>query len=524
MSIATSDEAFANGVFQHTFCTELPGTNSASRQPCAMPNLWHAHITPEAASQPSLLAWNQQLAEDMGSGELGQLPQAAAELLTGQRLHPDMRPYAGNYVGHQFGHFAGQLGDGRAITLGEWMHGDRRFELQLKGAGRTPFSRHADGRAVLRSSIREYLVSEAMHALGVPTTRALSLCGTGDTVLRDVFYDGHPAHEPSAIVCRVAPSFLRFGHMQMPVFWQNQDAMRAMFDYLHRHFFADIQATGDEAVAAIFTRICQTTADLMVDWQRFGFVHAVMNTDNMSLLGLTLDYGPFGFLDDYAPNWTPNTSDTQGRYAYANQPHVAGWNLAQLGSAMAWLMDDHQALQDALHQHYTDRFQTKMASAEAAKLGFAQTTPDINALSERWKQLMIRGQMDFTLAHRHLANIQADTPLIDDLGDVFYDEHAKKTVAHELHTWLSDYAALLQKQDIQDSERQQAMNQVNPKYVLRNHIAQRVIERAHDGDFSELQRAFDCLQKPFDEQTEHQDLAQKRPDWAKNCTRLSCSS
>ena len=266
---------------------------------------------------------------------------AVAEVLGGNRVLPGMQPYAARYGGHQFGHWAGQLGDGRAITLGEVVGPDgARQDLQLKGAGPTPYSRTADGRAVLRSSVREFMCSEAMHHLGVPTTRALSLVSTGESVVRDMFYDGHPQAEPGAIVCRVAPSFVRFGNFEILAAHQELDALKRLADYVIATHFPELGAPSAEAYARWFEEICRRTAVMIAEWMRVGFVHGVMNTDNMSILGLTIDYGPYGWLEGFDPGWTPNTTDAGGRrYRYGNQPQIAQWNLVRLANALFPLIE-----------------------------------------------------------------------------------------------------------------------------------------------------------------------------------------
>src|SRR4051812_28568908 len=301
-----AEEKFAN-----RFVTELPAACYSIVQP-----------TPVAA--PKLLAWSSDLAAELG---LSGPSSRTVELLAGNGLTPTMNPYSARYGGHQFGVWAGKLGDGRAITLGE-LAGQ---ELQLKGAGLTPYSRTADGRAVLRSSLREFLCSEAMHWLGVPTTRALSLIGTGEPVIRDMFYDGHPAPEPGAIVCRVAPSFVRFGNFQI----LEEDPKKQLADFVIRHHFPSCKD-----YSSWFREVCVRTARLMVDWMRLGFVHGVMNTDNLSILGLTIDYGPYGWLEGYDPQWTPNTTDLPGRrYCYGNQPQIALWNLTRLAESLLPLVE-----------------------------------------------------------------------------------------------------------------------------------------------------------------------------------------
>src|SRR5919198_2973538 len=313
--------------YENTFVRELPADPVLVNMPRQVANACYTRVAPTPVAAPRLLAWSDAMGELLGLARPSPL---AVEVLAGNRVLPAMEPYAARYGGHQFGHWAGQLGDGRAITLAEMIATDgSRQELQLKGAGKTPYSRTADGRAVLRSSLREFVCSEAMFHLGVPTTRALSLVGTGEEVIRDMFYDGHPRPEPGAIVCRVAPSFVRFGNLQILAANNELDALKRLADYVIRYHYAG------HSYASWYRELCRRTATLMVDWMRLGFVHGVMNTDNLSILGLTIDYGPYGWLDDFDPDWTPNTTDAHTRrYRFGQQPGIAQWNLARLAEAL----------------------------------------------------------------------------------------------------------------------------------------------------------------------------------------------
>ena len=325
-------------------CPAIPTLSPGIRQVAAA---W-SRVRPTPVAAPRLIAHSREMAETLGFSEADVASPEFAQVFGGNALLPGMDPFAVNYGGHQFGHWAGQLGDGRAITLGETLDAQgRRWELQLKGAGPTPYSRSADGRAVLRSSIREFLCSEAMHHLGVPTTRALSLVATGEPVVRDMFYDGHPKAEPGAIVCRVAPSFLRFGNFELPYARGDLDLLRTLADVLHRARFPGTRGARAKRCTATGSRtVCERTAILMAHWMRVGFVHGVMNTDNMSILGLTIDYGPYGWIDDFDPDWTPNTTDAGGkRYRFGWQPKIAYWNLTRLAHAMSPLFSRRRAAQ-----------------------------------------------------------------------------------------------------------------------------------------------------------------------------------
>jgi uncharacterized protein YdiU (UPF0061 family) len=482
---------------------------------------------------------------------------SAVEVLAGNRVLPCMQPYAARYGGHQFGHWAGQLGDGRAITLGELVspNGDR-YELQLKGAGKTPYSRTADGRAVLRSSVREFLCSEAMHYLGVPTTRALSLVATGEPVVRDMFYDGHPEAEPGAIVCRVSPSFLRFGNFEILAAQKEPELLRQLADFVIGEHFPELSAShpAPEAYAKWFEEVCRRTGMLIAHWMRVGFVHGVMNTDNMSILGLTIDYGPYGWLEGFDLHWTPNTTDAQGRrYCYGNQPKIAQWNLTRLAGALTPLIQDDAALEHGLAV-FGETFNNTWSAMLAAKLGLAslEHSDDDSLLSDLFETLQ-QVETDMTLFFRCLMNIPLNpipgnraatshTPEslenVDQMNDhglvelfrpSFYDEHTAFSHPHltRLAGWLRRYIARVRQEGEPADLRYHRMSRANPKYVLRNYLAQQAIEALERGDDSVIMRLMEVLKYPYDEQPEYEDLAARRPEWARNkpgCSALSCSS
>ena len=307
---------------------------------------FHTRLPPHPLPDPYWVGKSRAVAGQLGLSDAWMDSPVALEVFAGNLPLSGSAPLASVYSGHQFGQWAGQLGDGRAIFLGEVVNGaGQRFELQLKGAGPTPYSRRADGRAVLRSSIREFLCSEAMHHLGVPTTRALSLVTTGEAVVRDMFYDGNPVDEPGAVVCRVAPSFIRFGHFELPASRGDEALLRRLVEFTIARDFPDFSADPDDGLIRWFAERCERTARLMVHWMWVGFVHGVMNTDNMSILGLTIDYGPYGWVDDFDPSWTPNTTDASGRrYCFGRQPEIARWNLERLAEALAVIEPDHDGL------------------------------------------------------------------------------------------------------------------------------------------------------------------------------------
>jgi uncharacterized protein YdiU (UPF0061 family) len=471
--------------------------------------------------------------------------QEFAEVFGGNRLLPGMQPVAACYGGHQFGNWAGQLGDGRAISLGE-VKNERgeHWEVQLKGAGPTPYSRNADGRAVLRSSLREFLCSEAMFHLGVPTTRALSLVATGDSVVRDILYDGHPRPEPGAIVCRVAPSFLRFGNFELFAAREEVDVLKRLTDFTLETYFPELGAPSKDAYIALMEEVSRRTGELIAHWMSVGFVHGVMNTDNMSILGLTIDYGPYGFLDHFDPDFTPNITDRHGRrYRYANQPSVALWNLSRLAQALTPLVGDFEPLKATLGA-YLGAFQTAERRRTADKLGISELRDDETAPSgaprvpdSMWVgdlyQLLAEVEADFTIFFRALADVRADADVpsveaFDAVKSAFYDSAALSAdYRARLAAWLDRYVARVREDGTKDTERRAAMNRVNPKYVFRNYVAQMAIDEAERGDDALVRELLEVFRMPFDEQPDKQRFAEKRPDWARNragCSMLSCSS
>jgi uncharacterized protein YdiU (UPF0061 family) len=467
-----------------------------------------------------------------------------AQIFGGNQLLAGMEPHACCYGGHQFGNWAGQLGDGRAINLGEVRNQkSEHWTLQLKGAGPTPYSRTADGLAVLRSSVREFLCSEAMFHLGVPTTRALSLITTGEWVRRDMFYDGNPQLEPGAVVCRVAPNFTRFGNFEIFSARGEIDLLKQLADFTIRTDFSHllVNATVEITVDTYlqwFNEICISTAQLMAHWMRVGFVHGVMNTDNMSILGLTIDYGPYGWLEGYEPDWTPNTTDAQGRrYRYINQPRIALWNLAQLGNALYPLINAVEPLQQAL-ENYRAEYERCAQRDMTNKLGLSQfDAVQDQPLTENLLHVLQSAEIDMTIFYRLLARVSpddihqyTDQQWVDIVRPAYYqapDANAENIMAN----WLRSYAQRLQQDFVvngnDDLQRRQRMNAVNPKYVLRNYLAQQAIDKAVEGDNSEVEKLLQILRNPYDEQPEYEAYFAKRPEWARRkagCSMLSCSS
>lgn len=517
----------ASLVFDNRFTRELPGDPSASNHPRQIHGVCWSAVMPTPVAQPQVLAFSPEMAALLDLDAEALNTPEMVEALAGNRLLPGMTAYATCYGGHQFGHWAGQLGDGRAIFLGEVINrAGQRWEMQLKGAGPTPYSRRADGRAVLRSSIREFLCSEAMHHLGVPTTRALSVVGTGEAVMRDMFYDGNPAREPGAIVCRMAPSFTRFGHFEIFAARGEHAILARLVNFTIARDFPELTSKSPTVYAEWFSEVCVRTARLMAEWMRVGFVHGVMNTDNMSILGLTLDYGPYGWIDDYDPMWTPNTTDAQGRrYCFANQPAIARWNLERLGEALSSLLSA-EATQMGLAEFdtvYTERITAVMQ----AKFGLTVMTDlDADVINDAFA-LMQRAEVDMTEFFRCLATIDSSTPDVGQLRSAFYRDALYDEYRELFAQWLDRYTARLRQGCEDPLVRAAGMNAVNPRYVLRNYLAHQAIERAEQGDVSVLNELLDVLRRPYDEQPGRETFSAKRPDWARHkpgCSMLSCSS
>lgn len=515
--------------FDNRFVRELPGdpeTRNFRRQVHAAS--WSV-AEPAPVAEPRLLAHSRDVAELLEIAPEDVTSPGFAEVFGGNALVAGMTPYAACYGGHQFGSWAGQLGDGRAIGLGEVVTSrGERFELQLKGAGPTPYSRTADGRAVLRSSIREFLCSEAMHHLGVPTTRALSLIATGEDVVRDMLYDGHPAPEPGAIVCRVAPSFVRFGNFELAAARGDLALLERLVEFTISRDFPHIDDLDPAARRRRwFHEVCERTAVLLAHWMRVGFVHGVMNTDNMSILGLTIDYGPYGWTDNYDPNWTPNTTDSAThRYAFGRQASVALWNLACLANALVPVFPSLEDLKAGL-ELYKERYRAESDRMTREKFGLAgHETGDEELIGAAWT-LMHHAEVDMTIFFRALADVDPSAPDPAVLADAFYDERPRTDSEAGWIEWLRRWAVRVKDDPRGDEERRRTMNAANPRYVLRNYLAQEAIDLATDGDLSRVLELLDVLRDPYIERPGLERFAAKRPDWARTkvgCSMLSCSS
>ena len=527
----------ASLAFEDQFVRELPGDPRADNSLRQVLKACYSRVTPTSVPRPELLVLVSEVCALLGLDP--SITSELTEVLAGNRVVTGMAPYAACYGGHQFGTWAGQLGDGRAITLAEVAGHDTegspaRWEIQLKGAGPTPYSRRADGRAVLRSSIRELVCSEAMFHLGVPTTRALSLALTGEPVQRDMLYDGHPRHEPGAVVCRVAPSFLRFGSYEIHTSRDDHATLRALVRFTLERYYPQYIAGDRLDIAGFLDDVMRRTAFMVAEWMRVGFVHGVMNTDNMSILGLTIDYGPYGWLEPFDLDWTPNITDASGRrYRFGNQPSVAQWNLGKLARALAPLVEDVAPLQrvieafpsvfSSLHRHTTLR--------KLGLTGRGDTATADEDLLAAMGELLVGAEIDMTLWFRRLANVPARTSAdaaFSILRDAYY---APAALAPEqraaLADWLRAYWARVDVEGIDDHERRNRMNEINPLYVPRNYLVQQVIEATEAGDRRALPELLEVLRRPYAEQPGRDRFAEKRPDWARHkagCSMLSCSS
>lgn len=474
-----------------------------------LPTTFYSRLAPTPLPEPYLVSFNADAARliDLDRSEAERAD--FAEHFIGNRLLPGSDPLAMLYAGHQFGHYVPQLGDGRAILLGEVKNqAGESWEIQLKGAGATPYSRSGDGRAVLRSSIREYLCSEAMHGLGIPTTRALCIVGSDQEVCRETI-------ESAAVVTRMAPSHVRFGSFEVFYYRNQYGPIAQLADYVIARHFSELAGAPDR-YPRFLSEVVARTALLMAKWQAVGFAHGVMNTDNMSILGLTFDYGPFGFMDGYDPGYVCNHSDQGGRYAFDQQPQVGLWNLACLAQALTPIIAvaDANAALESYERIFTGHYLELMRR----KLGLASARPEDGALVGALLEIMQAGQVDYTHLFRSLGHFNSASGEDNaKLRDQFIDRAA-------FDTWAATYRARLHAEQSVDAERKPRMGGANPKYILRNYLAQNAIRSAEQSrDFSEVGRLLELLKRPFDEQPERENYAALPPDWARHIE-VSCSS
>ncbi|WP_298393343.1 YdiU family protein [Flavobacterium sp.] len=513
------------------FSAELPADVNETNVTRQVLNAAFSYVNPRIPSKPKLVHATEEVADLIGISKEKMQSNDFLELFSGTKVLTDSRPYAMAYAGHQFGNWAGQLGDGRAIVLGEVNHNNQNWMLQLKGAGSTPYSRRADGLAVLRSSIREHLCSEAMHYLGVPTTRSLSLILTGDEVLRDVMYDGNADYEKGAVVCRVAPTFIRFGNFELFSAQNDIENLKKLTDFTIKYHYPIIQSEGKEKYIEFFKLVAENTRKMIIDWQRVGFVHGVMNTDNMSILGLTIDFGPYGWLEDYNPDWTPNTTDkAHRRYRFGNQPDVAQWNLFQLANALYPLIEEAADLEKILNDFKTT-FDIEYIEMMKSKLGLEKQNENDEKLIADLEQVLQLSETDMTIFFRSLSTIKKDTSAKDGISIVnnaFYNpKEIATSIAENWGNWFGKYINRIGIEENTDAIRKEKMNAVNPKYVLRNYMAQLAIDAANDDDYTIISELHEVLKKPYEEQAEFEKWFAKRPEWARikiGCSMLSCSS
>ncbi|WP_298781960.1 YdiU family protein [uncultured Polaribacter sp.] len=513
---------------KETFCEKLPADPILENSRRQVKSAVFSYVNPKKTKDPKVIHISNEMALELGISEEETQSDFFKNVFTGNKIYPNTKPFAMCYGGHQFGNWAGQLGDGRAINLFEVEHKNKNWKVQLKGAGETPYSRTADGLAVLRSSIREYLCSEAMFYLGVPTTRALSLSLSGDNVLRDILYDGNPAYEKGAIVSRISPSFLRFGNYEIFSARNDVKNLKVLVDYTIKHHFSHLENSSKKTYLKFFNEVSERTLEMIIHWQRVGFVHGVMNTDNMSILGLTIDYGPYGWLEDFDYSWTPNTTDRQHkRYRFGNQPNIGLWNLYKLANALYPLIEEVEPLEAILDQYKID-FQKKSFLMMKSKLGlFEEVKNDLELIQNLEDNLQLV-ETDMTIFFRNLSNFKGDKIGFEIIKKAFYDvKNISEQVKIQWNIWFKNYADRLQKESLNHQQRKEKMDAVNPKYVLRNYMAQLAIDAANEGDYSLINQLFQLLKKPYDEQPKNEKWFTKRPDWAKHkvgCSMLSCSS
>jgi len=513
---------------KENFISELPADPNKENTIRQVESSVFSFVTPKKTKTPKVLHTSQEMASELGISEEETRSAFFKNIVTGNEVYPNTKPFSMCYGGHQFGNWAGQLGDGRAINLFEVEHQNNNWKVQLKGAGKTPYSRTADGLAVLRSSVREYLCSEAMFHLGIPTTRALSLSVSGDYVLRDMLYNGNPAYEKGAIVSRISPSFLRFGNFEIFTARKDKKNLKILTDYTIKHHFSHLGKPSKESYIQFFKEVSERTLTMIIHWQRVGFVHGVMNTDNMSILGLTIDYGPYGWLEGFDFGWTPNTTDRQHkRYRYGNQPNIGLWNLYQLANALYPMIEEAESLETILNQYKVD-FEQQSFAMMKSKLGlFVEDENDKKLVISLEDNLQLT-EIDMTIFFRNLSSFTNAKSGLSLVESSFYDfENSTNEVKNSWNLWFEKYAERLQKEIILPEERKQKMNTVNPKYVLRNYMSQLAIDAADKGDYSLIDELFQLLKNPYDEQSENEKWFAKRPEWARNkvgCSMLSCSS
>ncbi|WP_407402791.1 protein adenylyltransferase SelO [Chryseobacterium sp.] len=500
----------------------FPGDFSGNTQQRSTPGVVFSIVQPAGFEHPKKIIFNNILAEEIG---LGTFTEEDLNFLVATHLPENIKSYATAYAGHQFGNWAGQLGDGRAIYAGEITNNKgNKTEVQWKGAGATPYSRHADGRAVLRSSLREYLMSEAMYHLKIPTTRALSLCLTGENVMRDIMYSGNPKPEKGAVIIRTAESLLRFGHFELLSAQKETSTLQKLTDFTIENYFPQIKSQGEQKYKDFFKEICNQTAELIVDWMRVGFVHGVMNTDNMSILSLTIDYGPFSMMDEYDLNFTPNTTDLPGRrYAFGKQGQIAQWNLWQLANSLYSLIKDEKFLETTLNE-FGNYFWVKHDHMLCNKFGFDTLNKNDDDFFINWQALMQELQLDYCLFFNLLEKTEPKKNYDEEFQKISYlvlDEQKNRKLNH----FLNAYHQRLESNTISKTESLDLMKKNNPKFILRNYLLFECIEEINEGKTDLLEKLTKALENPY--QHIYSEFSTKRPtkyDDTAGCSMLSCSS
>lgn len=512
--------------WKNVFVESLPEDPSRENRTRQVEGAMFTRVQPTpTGTEPTMVIGSDSMASSIGLSPSEFHRPEFSLIFSGNAICPGSDPYAQCYGGHQFGQWAGQLGDGRAISLGEVCNPDSdrlRWELQLKGAGKTPYSRMADGRAVLRSSVREYVASEAMAALGVPTTRALSLVMTGDEVMRDMFYNGNAQMEPGAVVCRVARSFVRFGSFQLPASRGDFALVKSLADFVMKEYYPECSSYSE-----FFTSVSRKTGEMIAEWQRVGFTHGVCNTDNYSILGDTIDYGPYGWMERFDPSFTPNTTDLPGRrYCFQSQPSIGQWNLLQLARAFvaAGLLDEDAAEKGI--SEFVESLVKRYNSNMAAKLGMKIFDKDI---TNRLLMLMYECQGDYTNTFRALARADLDlavdlnelpTDIRKCLGDSFDDDKEMAWI-----DWIKDYSSLLKTQGVGSKERYEIQSNANPTIVPRNHVMVEIISDVEQGNFDTLRAYMDALMNPYSEENLEDAWLEPAPSQPRlGVELLSCSS
>lgn len=515
---------------QDKFNKELPADQNMENSRRQVTKACFSYVRPMKIEAPQMIHHSSEMLRELGLTVQDAASDTFLNVFTGNEVLPNTHPYAMCYGGHQFGSWAGQLGDGRAINLAEVVHDGTNWALQLKGSGETPYSRTADGLAVLRSSIREYLCSEAMYHLGVPTTRALSLALSGEQVLRDVLYNGNPDFEKGAIVCRVAPSFLRFGSYEIFAARKDVETLKTLVDYTIKNHYSYLGEPSKQTYIKFLKEVGAKSLDMVMHWQRVGFVHGVMNTDNMSILGQTIDYGPYGWLEGYDHGWTPNTTDSgQKRYRYGTQPQIVLWNLLKLANALYPLIEETEPLQTILTE-YQEEVEVAYLEMMKSKLGLFEYDANDGVLIGELEHVLQRSETDMTIFFRLLANFKSNSMSngLVEVSQAFYKpEEIRGEIETKWEAWFLKYKERLKSETKSDTERAGHMNSVNPKYVLRNYMAQLAIDGANDGNYDLIESLYQLLKNPYNEQPENEKWFAKRPDWARNkvgCSMLSCSS